>query len=362
MDWLNEAWRFIESEDNREILTFIGAGIAAVVIAGWQLYTHFARSRSSEQASRTVTASGGGVASGGDIHITQTGLGPLIVGGLHGVPPEDFQRVSAKLGITEAALASFFKALGKEVAREDLDSTLREFAKRYKQLEEDLKRYTSDDPEVAALREQARAALEAGEFDRAEQLLNEASAKDLAAAERQESVATQRRLSAARSKANNGDLKWTQFAYREAADYYRQGAALVPAEALVQRAEYLNLQGRALDEAGDYRDAEGALTQALALREEALGPEHPDVAQSLNNLAVLYTTQAQYAKAEPLYQRALPSVRRPSAPSIPTWPRASTTWPRSTTPRASTPRPSRSISAHWPSWSRPSDPSIPRWP
>ena len=116
--------------------------------------------------------------------------------------------------------------------------------------------------EVAALRARARAVLEAGEFDRAEQLLNEASANDLAAAERQESVARQRRLSAARSKANNGDLKWTQFAYREAAEYYRQAAALVPAEAEAQRAEYLNLQGRALYDAGDYRDAEAPLTQA----------------------------------------------------------------------------------------------------
>jgi len=43
MDWLNEAWRFIESEENREILAFVGVGIAAVVIAGWQVYTHFAQ-------------------------------------------------------------------------------------------------------------------------------------------------------------------------------------------------------------------------------------------------------------------------------------------------------------------------------
>ncbi|MGH8478149.1 MAG: tetratricopeptide repeat protein [Gammaproteobacteria bacterium] len=109
---------------------------------------------------------------------------------------------------------------------------------------------------MAALRGQAREAWEAGDFDRAEQLLNEASAKDLAAAERQESMAKQRRFSAAQSKANNGDLKGTQFAYREAAEYYRQAAALVPAEAETQRAEYLNLQGRVLHEAGDYRHAE----------------------------------------------------------------------------------------------------------
>ncbi len=148
--------------------------------------------------------------------------------------------------VEKDGLARFFKILEKQkVAPEDLDSILREFAKRYQQLEEDLKRFTADDAEVAALTEQAREALEAGDFDRAEQLLNEASAQDLAAAERQESMAKQRRLSAARSKANNGGLKSTQFAYREAAEYYRQAAALVPAEAETQRAEYLNLQGRA---------------------------------------------------------------------------------------------------------------------
>ena len=36
-----------------------------------------------------------------------------------------------------------------------------------------------------------------------------------------------------------------------------------------------------------------------------LGPDHPDVATSLNNLALLYCYQDQYAQAEPLYQRAL---------------------------------------------------------
>ena len=36
-----------------------------------------------------------------------------------------------------------------------------------------------------------------------------------------------------------------------------------------------------------------------------LGPDHPDIAQSLNNLAALYNDRKQYDKAEPLYERAL---------------------------------------------------------
>jgi tetratricopeptide (TPR) repeat protein len=63
--------------------------------------------------------------------------------------------------------------------------------------------------------------------------------------------------------------------------------------------------------AGLYQ-AMGAFDQALPLyqrtlkiREQALGPEHPDTAASLNNLAALYWAMGAYDKALPLYQRAL---------------------------------------------------------
>jgi Tetratricopeptide repeat len=36
-----------------------------------------------------------------------------------------------------------------------------------------------------------------------------------------------------------------------------------------------------------------------------LGEEHPDVAQSLNNLALLYNSQGRYSQAEPLLIQAL---------------------------------------------------------
>jgi len=48
-----------------------------------------------------------------------------------------------------------------------------------------------------------------------------------------------------------------------------------------------------------------AKLRALAIREKALGAEHPDVAQSLNSLAGLYYyNQGKYAEAESLYRRA----------------------------------------------------------
>jgi tetratricopeptide (TPR) repeat protein len=56
---------------------------------------------------------------------------------------------------------------------------------------------------------------------------------------------------------------------------------------------------------GQYGKADPLYGRALAIREKALGPEHPDVAVSLNNMASLYYVQGQYAKAGLLYQRAL---------------------------------------------------------
>ena len=56
---------------------------------------------------------------------------------------------------------------------------------------------------------------------------------------------------------------------------------------------------------GRYADAEPLYKRALTIREKALGPDHPNVAVSLNNLAGLYQTQGRYAEAEPLYKQSL---------------------------------------------------------
>jgi CHAT domain-containing protein/tetratricopeptide (TPR) repeat protein len=56
---------------------------------------------------------------------------------------------------------------------------------------------------------------------------------------------------------------------------------------------------------GKFQEAVPLARRSLALREKALGPHHPEVATSLNNLAVLYKEQGAYARAEPFYVRAL---------------------------------------------------------
>ncbi|WP_275044454.1 tetratricopeptide repeat protein [Lyngbya aestuarii] len=47
----------------------------------------------------------------------------------------------------------------------------------------------------------------------------------------------------------------------------------------------------------------GGYLRSVAIREKALGENHPDVAITLNNLALFYTFQGRYSEAEPLFQR-----------------------------------------------------------
>jgi tetratricopeptide (TPR) repeat protein len=67
----------------------------------------------------------------------------------------------------------------------------------------------------------------------------------------------------------------------------------------------LNNLANLYDQQGRYADAELLYKRALVSREKALGPDHPDVTTSLNNLASLYDGKGRYVDAEPLYKRSL---------------------------------------------------------
>ena len=56
---------------------------------------------------------------------------------------------------------------------------------------------------------------------------------------------------------------------------------------------------------GKYKQAEPLYIQALELRKQLLGENHPDTATSLNNLAQLYNNQGRYEQAEPLFIQAV---------------------------------------------------------
>ncbi|HEY0432133.1 MAG TPA: tetratricopeptide repeat protein, partial [Pyrinomonadaceae bacterium] len=66
-----------------------------------------------------------------------------------------------------------------------------------------------------------------------------------------------------------------------------------------------NQAGFHLESRARYEEAEPLLEQALELEQKILGPEHPDVALSMNNLAMLYFSQGRYDDAEPLLLHSL---------------------------------------------------------
>jgi CHAT domain-containing protein/Tfp pilus assembly protein PilF len=73
----------------------------------------------------------------------------------------------------------------------------------------------------------------------------------------------------------------------------------------VDEARRLYNRAAELHGAGRHDEAVPLAERALAAFENAFGPEHPDVALSLNGLALVYKAKGAYARAEPLFLRAL---------------------------------------------------------
>jgi tetratricopeptide (TPR) repeat protein len=104
-------------------------------------------------------------------------------------------------------------------------------------------------------------------------------------------------------------------AYRNPASWPRR-AVLTPhllaccetetnAEASTEFADLLNRAGNYLHSRAAYSRARPLFTRSLMIREKVLGPEHPETAASLNDLARLFQAQGDLEDARPLYERAL---------------------------------------------------------
>ena len=245
--------------DHQRTLGFIGAGIAAVAIAGWTVYVHF-------------SAPGG-------TPIVATG--PVTIG----IPPEKYA----------ADLIRLVQEFRDELARthrvdRDKNALLEKQLAADEAKLQNLEQARSDDSAKLA---EASQALSKGDTAAAEALFIEAHAQGKA-------QAAPGNEKAADAAFQLGQLAYQRIDYARAYDHYLEAAKLQP-----DNPEYLNMAGEITHDLGRYAEARTFYEKALAIRENALDPEHPDVAGSLNNLAALYHAQGQYEKAEPLYQRAL---------------------------------------------------------
>ncbi len=83
-----------------------------------------------------------------------------------------------------------------------------------------------------------------------------------------------------------------------------------------------NKIGYYLDDRAQYMEATAYYQRAIAISEEVLGPEHPDLATRLSNLGLLYLTQSKPERAELLLQRAIAigeKILRPEHPNLATY-------------------------------------------
>jgi tetratricopeptide (TPR) repeat protein len=210
----------------------------------------------------------------------------MAVSGRPGDYTELLQRLDALIPATSQlraeALARFFAILGEaDVSPERLTQKLVEIAERYQTLLAQLDATGSSDPEVQRLKELAHEALQAGDFARTEELLNQAKARDLSAIEQMRAVMEQmqatlnaRQLSAAETAAKNGALMMTQIRYADAARYYAEAVGLTPERYVEQLSNYLSDWAEALYRQGDEFGDNGALAAAIE-RERALLAFHP---------------------------------------------------------------------------------------
>ncbi|CAK9099730.1 Nephrocystin-3 [Durusdinium trenchii] len=103
-----------------------------------------------------------------------------------------------------------------------------------------------------------------------------------------------------------GTDHWQTGDARRALTDLRLRQELTPEQrALLKRADSFGSRALNLFRQDRFNDALPLASESAAIQKRLLGTDHPDYANSLNNLALLYTAMGDSAQAEPLYQQAL---------------------------------------------------------
>jgi tetratricopeptide (TPR) repeat protein len=212
-----------------------------------------------------ITADRGGIASGRD---TIVGIPPDQLPGIVEAATRDWKHLSDdqrgtiaaledKLQVSEGALRAFFRTLGEAgVPLEQLEPRLVEIAENYSQLLTQVAIAPGDEPEVAQFKSEAKAALDAGEFEQADICLERVLAAQDARLER-------RQLEAAATAAQRGAIALTRLRYRDAAQHFAAAEGRVPAGNEEQALGYLDQEADALYRQGNEFGDNEALEMAI---------------------------------------------------------------------------------------------------
>ena len=114
-----------------------------------------------------------------------------------------------------------------------------------------------------------------------------------------------------------------------------------------------------LKDNGDHERALPLYERSLAIKEKAVGKDHPDTATSLNNLAKLYRDKGDYDRALLLYERSLAIREKALGKKHPHVAQSLNNLALLNKVKGDHERPCRCISSRWPSWRKPSVRIIP---
>jgi tetratricopeptide (TPR) repeat protein len=163
--------------------------------------------------------------------------------------------------------------------RVDIDQVLASIDERAQQVAELQRQLAAmqqaDDPAVAALLSQARAAIEAGDLARGDQLLEQAAQSDLAGIVRDQARLQARRTRAAQTIAERGRLGYASADYIRAAALYAQAAETTPQADLHMRWRRRMDQADALYQRGWLFGEPAPLREAVQLYREVVLPLAP---------------------------------------------------------------------------------------
>ncbi len=215
--------------------------------------------------------------------------------------------LSEQLNTNAEAVRGFLKILSaNEVPLEKLPETLAEIARRHGEMLQRLEVLEPDTPETQAYIQQAHAMLSTAkgpqDYDRADQLLEQAEAADMRALREAETLQREameavrrKRLSAAANRAERGELSLTRLEYLQAGQHFKAAAELVGIEEPALRVAYLDNYAYALYVYGSERGDNAVLAQAIevlrSITREIRRGEMPLVwANTQNDLGAALTT------------------------------------------------------------------------
>ena len=211
---------------------------------------------------------------------------------------EDAERMGMDFGLT-GVLENFRGRIQRRLA--DLSATSHELVDRFQDIYVGLNDFKDlCGPDHISL---ARMALKRGATGKAVALLKRAQSlgnQQVAEASGSELAVARNKRLAASAAFLLGQLAETDFDYFTATQYYQLAADLQPSNLA-----YLNAAAELSYAFEEFQETGHLLEQVLTIQEKLLGPEHPDLAQTLNNLGVLRHTQGRPAEAEAYYVWAL---------------------------------------------------------